>query len=101
MAEVTYREGGDEISRIKDDEIAGITVENLHKLGIMDKKDVVLTTVHRFKYAYVIYDLDYRNNLEAIFKYLNEIGIESIGRFGSWEYANMDAVIKMVKDYVG
>ncbi|ASI98386.1 protoporphyrinogen/coproporphyrinogen oxidase [Thermococcus celer] len=100
LAEVTYREG-DEISRIKDDEIAGITVENLHKLGIMDKKDVVLTTVHRFKYAYVIYDLDYRNNLEAIFKYLNEIGIESIGRFGSWEYANMDAVIKMVKDYVG
>ena len=35
-----------------------------------------------------------------IFKYLRTIRIDNIGRFGSWEYANMDAVIRMVKDYV-
>jgi len=99
LAEITYREG-DQISKMKDEEIAEITIENLHKLEVLNKKDVILVTIHKFKYAYVIYNLNYKNNLEAIFKYLNKIGIDSIGRFGSWKYANMDAVIKMTKSYV-
>jgi len=41
-----------------------------------------------------------RKNLKTIFEYLNAVGIDSIRRSGSWEYANMDAVVRMVKDYV-
>ena len=81
-------------------EIIEKTIEDLDKLGIISKDDVILTFLHKFKYAYVIYDLNYKENLVKIFKYLSIIGIDSIGRFGSWDYANMDAVIKMAKDYV-
>jgi len=74
-------------------------VEDLDRLGILREDDVLLTTVYRFKYAYVIYDQNYKENLKTITKYLKELGIDSIGRFGSWEYANMDAVVKMVKKF--
>jgi len=99
LAEITYREG-DEISKMKDKEIAERTVEDLDKLGIIKKEDIIVTTVYRFKYAYVIYDLEYKEHLKTIYGYLKEVGIDSIGRFGSWEYANMDAVVKMVMKYV-
>jgi len=99
LAEITYREG-DEIGKMSDKEIIERTVEDLDGLGIINKDEVILTAVHRFKYAYVIYDLNYRENLKIIHDYVDSIGIDSIGRFGSWEYANMDRVIKMVKEYV-
>ncbi|MBW9223595.1 NAD(P)/FAD-dependent oxidoreductase [Methanothermococcus sp. SCGC AD-155-E23] len=99
LAEITYREG-DEISKMSENEIVEKTVEDLDKLGIINKDDITLTFLYKFKYAYVIYDLKYRDNLTKIFEYLQRIGIDSIGRFGSWSYANMDAVIRMVKDYV-
>lgn len=63
LAEITYREG-DEISKMKDKEIAERTVEDLDRLGIINKDDVILTTVYRFKYAYVIYDLEYKKTLK-------------------------------------
>jgi len=85
---------------MSDKEIIERTVEDLDKLGIITKDEVVLTAVYRFKYAYVIYDLNYNENLKTVFNYLKMAGIDSIGRFGSWEYANMDAVVKMVKKYV-
>lgn len=99
LAEITYREG-DEISKMSDKEIIERTVEDLHKNGIIDKKDVILTTIYRFKYAYVIYDLDYKRNLDIIFGYLDKNGIKSIGRFGTWDYANMDKIVKQARNYV-
>ena len=100
LAEITYREG-DEIGKMNDKGIIERTVKDLDRLGIISEDDVLLTTVYRFKYAYVIYDQDYKENLKTIFDYLRGVGTDSIGRFGSWEYANMDAVVKMVREYVG
>jgi len=76
------------------------TIEDLDRLKIINKNDVVVTTVHRFKYAYVLYDLDYAKNIGIITKYFSEIGIDLMGRFGRWAYLNMDAVVKEVKSYV-
>ena len=43
------------------------------------------------KYAYVIHDLNYRKNTEAIFLYFERIkGFELLGRWGTWNYKNMD-----------
>ncbi|MCO6042259.1 protoporphyrinogen/coproporphyrinogen oxidase [Thermococcus alcaliphilus] len=99
LAEITYREG-DEISKMKDKEIIERTVEDLDKLKIINKKDVILAMAYKFKYAYVIYDTDYMYNLETIFRYLTWIGIDSLGRFGRWDYINMDSVIKSAMEYV-
>lgn len=43
--------------------------------------------------AYVIYDLAHRENTETIAAYLQAVGIASRGRFGEWEYFNMDHAI--------
>jgi len=45
-------------------------------------------------YAYVVYDQNYSKSTTKIKKYLEEIGIYSIGRFGEWEYYNMDICIE-------
>ena len=99
LAEITYREG-DRISKMKDEEIIEKTIEDLDRLGIINKEDVLLTTIHRFKYAYVICDLIYKKNLKIVLEYFNELGIDLIGRFAKWAYLNMDDVVKDAKDYV-
>jgi len=99
LAEITYREG-DDISRMKNKEVIEKTIEDLDRLGIINKKDVILTTTYKFKYAYVIYDLNYKRNLKVILEYFNEVGIDLVGRFAKWAYLNMDDVIKETKDYV-
>ncbi|MDE6460521.1 MAG: FAD-dependent oxidoreductase [Paramuribaculum sp.] len=42
------------------------------------------------EHAYVVYDEKRDKAVEVITDYLNNIGIYSIGRFGRWEYYNMD-----------
>jgi len=99
LAEITYREG-DEISKMKDKSIVEKTIEDLDKLGIINKEDVILTTIHRFKYAYVIYDLNYERTIRVIVNYFKELGIDLVGRFARWAYLNMDHVVKEAKNYV-
>jgi len=43
--------------------------------------------------AYIIYDLSHRANTQATLEYLTGLNICSKGRFGEWEYLNMDQVI--------
>lgn len=49
---------------------------------------------HQSKHAYVLFDESYTSNRMKIKEYLKEIGLYSIGRFGDWEYYNMDICIK-------
>ena len=41
-------------------------------------------------YAYVVYDQNYGNATMKIKRYLELLELHSIGRFGEWEYYNMD-----------
>ncbi len=56
-------------------------------------------------YAYVVYDQNYSEATNKIKDYLDEIGINTIGRFGEWEYYNMDicmeSAFKLVKKING
>ncbi len=45
-------------------------------------------------YAYVIYDHNYHKSVSQIKNYLSHEGLYSIGRFGEWEYYNMDICIE-------
>ena len=45
-------------------------------------------------YAYVVYDKNYSENKKSILNYLEDIGFYTLGRFGEWEYYNMDICIK-------
>ncbi len=45
-------------------------------------------------HAYVVFDQNYLKAKIKIMEYLNKIGIYTIGRFGEWEYYNMDVCME-------
>jgi protoporphyrinogen oxidase len=49
---------------------------------------------HVSNHAYVVYDKNYSKSRTAILNYLKKIGLHTLGRFGEWEYYNMDVCIK-------
>jgi len=92
LVEVTYRDHADvEETKIR-------VLMDLVKAGLIDADDEVETSMAAdFKYAYVIYDLDHRKNVNIIHRYLEGNRITPIGRFGEWEYHNMDKAIQSGK----
>lgn len=92
LADVTFRKGTPygEMSR---EAVVQKCIEDMAKLGFIDKRDVQFTDIHTEKYAYVIYDLDNKSNKEMTLSYLKSMGIEPAGRFAEFEYMNSDQVI--------
>jgi len=95
MAEVTYR-AGDWISQLNDREMLNRATDDLVRLGFIAGRDAVMADdIIRQKYAYVIYDLDHRRHMKIIRDFCEGgLGIRLHGRFGEFEYINMDAVIE-------
>jgi len=92
MTETTINPG--KLGRETDEEIAKKTVDGLHRQGIINRDEVIYTSVFRERYAYVVYDLDYQKNIKILKDYLEQRGIMLCGRFGEFEYLNMDACVK-------
>lgn len=94
LAEITYNEG-DPISSLKDEEIVEDTISALIRMGLIpDEESIVHRSVLRSEFAYVVYDLQYLENIRIIRSYLEGIGIHLVGRFSEWEYLNMDGCIR-------
>ena len=69
-------------------------LKDLRRVGIITARNRVRTTgIVTLDPAYVIYDLQHRENTRVIRDYLYDAGIDSRGRFGEWEYFNMDQAI--------
>ena len=67
------------------------TIEALKLAKILTPDDSIeLVHTVAIEPAYVIYDLDHAKNLAVIRDYLREHGIHNVGRFGEWQYFNMD-----------
>lgn len=49
---------------------------------------------HVSNHAYVVYDKNCAKARTAILSYLEKNGLHTLGRFGEWEYYNMDVCIK-------
>lgn len=93
MAEVTFRPDS-YLGSLPESTIVERVTRDLAKLGFIDKEDVTDTAVRLEKYAYVIYDLDHRKNVDSILGWLRQIGIASVGRFAEFEYLNTDGVVE-------
>lgn len=60
------------------------------------------------EHAYVVFDENYDYALDIVKSYLKSIGMPTVGRFGEWQYYNMDVCIhqsmdlakSIIKDYV-
>jgi protoporphyrinogen oxidase len=67
------------------------TIAGLRTAGILAADDrIELVHTEQILPAYVIYDLQHHDNVALIGAWLREHGIWNVGRFGEWQYFNMD-----------
>jgi len=94
LAEVTYRRG-DLIDQMDDRDVLDRIIQDLCRLGFIEDAGAVQAhELTRHPFAYVIYDLAHRANMATIRRYCEgELGLTLHGRFGEFEYLNMDQVI--------
>jgi len=86
IAEISTRKGK-KVSNVCDKVIDG-----LREVGFDFNIDVCKRWY--WEHAYVVYDHNYRQAVDAIRNFLLERRIFPFGRFGDWEYLNMDAVME-------
>jgi len=90
LVEITYRKDKElDIDEIKEDSIRGLKDAKI----LRENNKIEVCDICRFKYAYVIYDFNHKKNVNKIHSFLREKNIIPIGRFGEWEYMNMDKSI--------
>lgn len=100
MIEITYRKN-DLIDTASDDDVRKQIINGLKHIEFINKdEDVNFVDVNRFEYAYVINDINHKENITTVKNYFNNEGILLNGRFGSFEYLNMDAVIRQSMELV-
>jgi protoporphyrinogen oxidase len=69
-------------------------IEDLKHLGfVKSERDIIGHNVLELTPAYVIYHLEHRRDVDLLHEYLRARDIYPCGRFGDWEYLNMDASI--------
>jgi protoporphyrinogen oxidase len=67
------------------------TIEGLIAAKLITPDDnISLVHTEEILPAYIIYDLNHANYIQIIREYLLEYGIYNVGRFGEWQYFNMD-----------
>ena len=93
IAEVTIPKGEKlELDKLKKDVIKGLI-----DIGVIsDETAVLFAKVWFNKYGYPIYSLDHNEVRDETFRILDNYGIKSVGRWGSWHYWNTDMVYKAV-----
>ena len=99
LAEITHQPG-DDVAGLTDEELKNEVVDMLTSMEILQKNQIVCTSVERQPFAYVVYDLEYQKNIAIVKNYCMKIGIPLVGRFAQFEYLNMDGCIRSVMDFV-
>lgn len=74
-------------------EILDRTVGKLIKLGIINGEDILFTHLGFEKYANVIFTEPIYKARKVVRDYLTSVGIETIGRFGEWDYLWSDQAL--------
>lgn len=77
------------------EELEPMITSTLSEMGLIKTADDILFMhERRIPNAYVLYDFHYQSARKTIMDFLHSEGIESIGRYGDWNYSSMeDALI--------
>lgn len=77
----------DEIWNKDDSGLFRVAISKLEELGIVKEDDVADYFVHRERYAYPVYDLEYADRLKTVMTYLVSFSnLKLIGRSGTFTY---------------
>lgn len=98
IAEISFRDK-ESMQSVSNYTLIRKVVEGLEEVGLIrSEADVDIANVWRWNYAYVLYDKHRQKVLPEVKKELMKAGVFPHGRFGSWEYLNMDAVFMKSKE---
>lgn len=94
MVEVTYR-ANDQVDLMSEDVFRQNVAQGMVDIGFAKRaEDVSFIDITKYEYAYVIYDLNHTRNMEKIRSFYQSAGIILNGRFGNFEYWNMDRILR-------
>jgi protoporphyrinogen oxidase len=95
--EITVRPGSPE-DAWSDEHLIDRCVADLVRDGIVDRDRIVHRSVHRERYAYVVYDLGYADRVRVVREFCDRQGIHLAGRFAEYRYVNTDACVRRALD---
>jgi protoporphyrinogen oxidase len=74
--------------------LSGKILRDLSTAGILSARDKIeVCDPVDIKYAYIIYDRNYKACTEAILSYLHQHNVYPVGRYGRWKYMSMEETI--------
>ncbi|MBI4378765.1 MAG: hypothetical protein HY578_06695 [Nitrospinae bacterium] len=66
-------------------------IDDLLKVGLLKRaSDIIVSDLIDIKYGYIVFEKERRRKVDIIHRFLRGNNIIPIGRFGEWEYYNMD-----------
>lgn len=68
------------------EEILEVCITKLEEMKVLKSGDIIVKDIRYEKYANVIFDFNIYKTRKEIREYLKSLGIETIGRFGKWDY---------------
>lgn len=70
-------------------------IADLHEAGLIDPNgEIVKVRSIDIPYAYVVYDKNWNSCTKKIHHFLEKNNIDSVGRFGRWEYSSTEESLK-------
>jgi protoporphyrinogen oxidase len=93
IAEITCRPGSD-VDNAGKDWVLQKSIDDLDRVGVIRKENVIATEIRRIEYAYPVYDLHYTKNSQIVRNYFSSIGVHLLGRFAEFEYINSDECLR-------
>lgn len=94
MVEVTCRKN-DSVDIMTEAKFQEKIRDGMVEIGFArQEEDVDILDITKYEYAYVIYDLNHSGNMAKIRDYYAQQGIILNGRFGNFEYWNMDRILR-------
>jgi protoporphyrinogen oxidase len=89
--EIAYRPGAPPDA----DESVRTSLDALRAARILERGDhIELIHAEAIAPAYIIYDLGHSTAVETVVSWLRSVGVRPAGRFGEWQYFNMDHAMK-------
>jgi protoporphyrinogen oxidase len=83
QSEIYFSYNDDSIDK---DKLMNEEINRYIQHGFFKREDLIIKDIKIIKYANIIFDNVIYKNRETARNYLKELGIETIGRFGEWDY---------------
>ena len=87
------------IDKMSISEVEQKIIEGLEQIQFIDNRQHInFMETRKFEYAYVLCDLNHKRNMQQIRSFFSGQDIRLCGRFGEFEFLNMDAVVRHAKN---